>query len=564
MGILSFLKREKKSDIAEIEQTAPAYTTNTGVEVKLMNYAQKVFDSVFDGDKFPGSFGLTKDFTFVDYYTLRIRSVQLFKENPYARGIIRRLIRNEIAGGLNLDADPHVDYLGISEEQGTEWTEAVETLYALWASDPIQCDWKHEKQKWEIDEEARQTAIISGDVLQVQRFDRKTLMPIVEYIDGVHIQTPLGYQPRNGNKIVYGVEMDKQGRHVAYHVQTWTGTTFESRRIPVYGERSKRRIAKLIYGSDKLIDDVRGEPLLSAVFYMLKEMDRYRDAELRAAVVNAMLAYFITNENGGPGSRPVTGGAQKAGSVTVTEPQGERKTNFAINRPGVVFEEMNTGEKPESFDTKRPNVNFKAFEAATVDAIAWFVELPPEIARLMFQSNFSASRQANNEFNGYLQVRNKRNGVDFCQPIYENFVIIASIQNLITTPGLREAALANERNTIKAWTHAEWSGISRPSVDIKKDVDALAKGIEYRITDYDYACRRITGQSFKTVLKKIALQNKLLEQYGISSKADESNNGEPVPQPLPGGGQPAEQTEQIQNVISMIEDLSDDVEELKN
>jgi lambda family phage portal protein len=559
MGLLQNLFKRNKTE--EIQQTAPIHTTESGVEIKLMNYAQKVFDATFDGDKFPGSFGLTKDYTFVDYYTLRIRSTQLFKENLYARGMIKRLIRNEIAGGLNLDADPHIDYLGISEEQGTKWTEAIETLYALWAADPMQCDWKHEKQKWQIDEEARQTAIISGDVLQVQRFDQKTLLPIVEYIDGVHIQTPLGYEPRNGNKILYGVEMDKQGRHVAYHVQTWTGTTFESRRIPCYGEKSKRRIAKLIYGSDKLIDDVRGEPLLAAVFYMLKELDRYRDAELRAAVVNAMLAYFIKSENGGPGSRNVTGGAQKSGSITVNEPQGERKTNFAINRPGVVFEEMNAGEEPVSFDTKRPNANYKQFEQTVIDSIAWFLELPPEIARLLFQSNFSASRQANNEFNGYLQVQNKRNGANFCQPIYENFAIVVALQGTIPTPGLKEAARSGDRNTVKAWTHAEWSGISRPSVDLKKDVDALTKGIEYRVVDYDFTSRRLTGQSFKTILKKLALQNKMLEQYGISSKADETNNGEPIAQPTPAGQPPAIEPAAI---LSAIEELSDDLEDLKN
>ena len=37
-------------------------------------YVQDIFKSVFDGDKFPGSFGRTKDYEYVDYYELRKRS----------------------------------------------------------------------------------------------------------------------------------------------------------------------------------------------------------------------------------------------------------------------------------------------------------------------------------------------------------------------------------------------------------------------------------------------------------------------------------------------------------
>ena len=51
--------------------------------------------TAYDGEKFAGGFGITDIFT-TDYWTLRRRSAQLFKENLYAKGLIRRLITNEI------------------------------------------------------------------------------------------------------------------------------------------------------------------------------------------------------------------------------------------------------------------------------------------------------------------------------------------------------------------------------------------------------------------------------------------------------------------------------------
>jgi hypothetical protein len=46
-----------------------------------------------DGSKFAGGFGVT-ELLLADYWTLRQRSSQLFEQNLYARGLIRRLVTN--------------------------------------------------------------------------------------------------------------------------------------------------------------------------------------------------------------------------------------------------------------------------------------------------------------------------------------------------------------------------------------------------------------------------------------------------------------------------------------
>jgi hypothetical protein len=77
------------------------------IEEKLEVYAYDVLQdtliSIFDGDKFPGSFGPTRNYLWehgLDYYTLRQRSLQLYVENAYVNGIIRRMLRNEIFTGI--------------------------------------------------------------------------------------------------------------------------------------------------------------------------------------------------------------------------------------------------------------------------------------------------------------------------------------------------------------------------------------------------------------------------------------------------------------------------------
>ena len=494
-------------------------------------YVSDIVDTIFSGDPFPGGFGITKDFQFVDYYTLRKRSVQLFKENSYARGIIRRLLRNEINKGLNLEANPLSEVTGLSEDESLEWAEMSELDWKLWSDDPAQCDFKKRLTRGELEELARLTALTSGDCLVVLRINQKTGLPAVDLIDGSHVQTPLGKSPRKGNRIVHGVELDKNDRHVAYWVNIRKGTGFESKRIPVRGEKSGRLISWLVYGSELRLDEVRGEPLLSSILYMLKELDRYRNAEQRAATINGMLPLFIEKaEKGGPGSQPFGTGAVRKDAPTVTDTDGTtRSFNITNNMPGMVLDELNFGETPHSFNAQRPNVDYGKFEEIIINAICWTLELPPEIGRLLFTNSFSASRQANNEFNIYLAWRAWKFGTEFLQPIYKERLISAVLLGQLEAPGLIEAFRdPREWRIVAAWVNAEWTGISRPSVDLLKDIKAAKEGIALRITTYDQQTRKISGMNFRTVVQKLAREAKLLENAGLVSSADENNNGEPV------------------------------------
>jgi len=118
---------------------------NRGSEASAYNgagsssYTYDLVNSFFTGDKFPGGFGATKN-QFVDYWTLRLRSVQLFTENPYAKGIIKRLITNEINTGLTLEATPAGRLLGMNDDQINEWSENTEALFKIWSDNKNICD----------------------------------------------------------------------------------------------------------------------------------------------------------------------------------------------------------------------------------------------------------------------------------------------------------------------------------------------------------------------------------------------------------------------------------------
>lgn len=462
--------------------------------------------SYFDGDKFFGGFGTTQVYL-TDYWTLRARSNQLFNDNLYARGLIRRLITNEINTGLSLEALPS-EFLGMDDDERNDWSENTENRFQIYADNPALCDYKQKDTFGTLQATIRREALVGGDVLVILRVSRLNGLPQVEIVPGGLVQDPGPVKPRQGNKITHGVETDSRGRQVAFYVTQEDGT---SKRVPAFGERSGRQLAWLVYGTDKRIDELRGQPLLALILQSLKEIDRQRDAVQRKAVINSMLAMFIKKTEDKQGTRPVTGGAVRKDSTTVTDSDGGTR-NFSIARriPGMVMEELQQGEEPVAFGNAGIDLNFPGFEAAIINAIAWANEIPPEVLTLAFSSNYSASRGAVNEFKMYLDKSRTDRAAEFDKPVYHEWLLSEVLSGKISAPGLLEARRdPTKYDIVGAWIASDWSGAIKPSVDLKKEVSGY-KGMEEEgwITN-DRAARELSGTKFSKNIKRRKKENEM-------------------------------------------------------
>lgn len=468
--------------------------------------------SVDDGTKFHGGYGPT-DILIPDYWTLRARSAELFEKNLYARGIIRRLLTNEINTGLHLEATPEEAILGKEEDSLADWSENVENRFALWGKDPYLCDYSERLTFGALQQLARQEALVTGDVLVVMQQDQRTRLPRVRLINGAKVQTPLKV-PRDGNKILHGVELDQQGRHVAFWIRQDDGT---SKRLPAIGEKSGRRIAWLLYGTDKRIDDVRGKPLLSIILQSLKEIDRYRDAIQRKALILGLLAMFIAKGEGKPGTRPITGGAVRRETATTLDNNGQARTfKTSEHVPGFVIEELQQGEEPKAFQSNGTTEAFGEFEEAILAGIAFGLEIPPEILRLSFSSNYSASQAAINEFKTYLNRTRTGFGENFCEPIYNEWLVAEVIADRVTAPGLLEAWNDPQQwDRLGAWLSSDWSGNIKPAVDLSKLVAGYESLIALGACTRDRAARELTGTKYSKNVKKLARENKALFEANL-------------------------------------------------
>ncbi len=462
------------------------------------------------GEKFAGGLGPI-DVLFTDYWGLRARSAELYQRNLYARGLIRRLVSNQINTGLHLEATPEEKILGVEEDSLSEWSEDVENRFALWGSNAYLCDQDERRSFGALQEAAQTEALVAGDVLVVLRNDPRTRLPRVQLISGGAVQTPFSENP-GGARIEHGVELDAQGRHVAFHVLQRDGSF---KRLPAYGEKSGRRLAWLHYGTDNRLGDVRGMPLLGLVLQSLKEIDRYRDASLRKAVINSMLAMFIKKTADKPGTRPLAGGAvRKSLEKTTTNDGQARSFRAAEGIPGMVIDELQTGEEPVPYRTNDTVEAFGAFEQSIVQAIAWANEIPPEILTLAFGSNYAASQAAINEFKMYLNRVRTRFGETFCSPIYEEWLLAQTLMGRVQAPGFIESFRTFDQFDIYGgWISCDWSGAIKPAVDLSKLVRGYREMVEAGFITRDRATRELTGTKFSKNAKKLAREAKQVVEF---------------------------------------------------
>lgn len=526
MGFFSFLKKTSQNatasatPIATIEDkfieslqpepkmysvdTLPPFLSYAGQYGYANNEATQ-----WDGEKFFGGYGNTQ-VQAPDYWTLRARSAELFNSNLYARGLIRRLITNEINTGLAPEACPDEQILGLPEDSLNDWTELAENRFGIWAKNPQLCDYYGRDTFGELQRKARRTALVSGDVLVVLRFNQRTKLPSVQLIAGNKVQQPFENATiREGHDVLHGVERDAQGKDAAYWIRQDDGSF---KRLPAFGEKSGRRLAWLVYGTDKLMDERRGQPLLAIVLQSTKELDRYRDSAQRKAAINSLVAMFIKKTENKMSTMPISGGAKRRDTVETVDATGVPRT-FKINQinPGMVIEELQMGEEPVPMNSQGTDVDFGKFEEVIVAALAWCNEIPPEILTLAFSNNYSASQAAINEFKIYLNRIWSEFGEQFCGPIYVEHLISELLINKNSAPGLIDAWRDPMKYDIfGAWVAADWYGSIKPSTDMLKQVKGSALLIEHGLSTHAREARITTGTKFSKNVKRNKRENELL------------------------------------------------------
>lgn len=409
--------------------------------------------------------------TLPDLPLLRERSRDLVRNDALAGGAINTVVTNVVGGGLKLQPEIDREVLGLGQDAADAWQREVERLWRLWAESE-ECDLTRSQRFADLQDTAFRAVLESGDVFVPLRFQERAGSPFglkLQLIEADRVSNP-GYRAdgarlRNGRRVYGGVEVDRGGAPVAYWIlerhpgalmpgaRTW-------RRLRVFGRDSGRRNVLHLYR--RLRPELsRGVPYLASVIEPLKQLSRYSEAEVMAAVVGAMFTVFVKSESD-EGLAPFQPDAETGGKRT--------DDDYKLGNGAILS--LRQGEDIKVAEPGRPNQAFDPFVTAILRQIGVNLELPFEVLVKHFQSSYSAARAALLEAWRFFRARRAWLAARLCQPAYEALVTEAVARGLIEAPGFFDDPMLR-----RAWLGAEWIGPAQGQIDPFKEnkADELAE-----------------------------------------------------------------------------------------
>lgn len=446
--------------------------------------------------------------------TLRERSRDLAMNAPLAAAAINSTRTNCVGGGLVPAPKIDYDFLGISKEEAKELERLIKREWSLWADSTL-CDNNDQNNFYELQQIAFNDWLRNGEEFVLIKYAKKpdANMPYllrIKLVEADRVRSPLDYSgdystidqiTPSGNRIMNGVEIDPEGRVVAYHIASfypgeYTTANKEWTRIPRRGKRTGNPNILHVFNAERA-DQYRGVPFLAPVIEALKQLTRYTDAEIMAAVINAMFTIFITTENGE--------GVQGYGGddEDIIDDENEKEDEIVLGSGTI--NELRVGEKVQAVESTHPSGNFEQFVTAFCTHVGAALEISPEVMLKKFSNNFSASKGALNETWKSFKMRRKWFVDDFCKSIYELWFAEAVSKGRISAPGFFNNPLIRA-----AYLNAKWNGPAQGQLNPLQEVNASVMKIQNGFSTHEDECAAMNGSSYEDNVRALVTENELL------------------------------------------------------
>ncbi|MDC6127202.1 phage portal protein, partial [Burkholderia gladioli] len=232
---------------------------------------------------------------------MRARARDAIRNDPWAKTAIGRLVSNTIGAGIQAHPQHPID--AIRKEQKQLWEDSGEEIDADGLNDLAG-----------VQTLAARSFFSDGEVLVRRRMrsprDGLAVPMQIQLLEGDMLPMDKN-EIVAGGEIINGVEFDRDGRRVAYHLY--------QRHPGEYGRASFTNMQTVRVPADEIAHvfqalrpgQVRGVPELSTVLLRLRSLDNFDDAVLFRQEVSNLFAGFIVKPHSEPGlmGDPITGGA---------------------------------------------------------------------------------------------------------------------------------------------------------------------------------------------------------------------------------------------------------------
>lgn len=464
---------------------------------------------------------------------LRQRSRDAYMGIPVASAALKTLRTNVVAGGLMPSPQIDADFLHLTDEQAEALQAQILREFSLWADTPV-CDADRVDNFYKLQQLAFLSFLMNGDAIALLPMKEQKGQPyslrvrIIEADrvcspDGFDRLTPCEVKGYKVHSIVQGIETDEDGMVVAYWIcnrhplssLSMQAGVLEWTRVEAYGSSGRPNVLHVM--NRERAGQRRGVPILAPVLEALKQLGRYTDAEITAAVISAMFTVFVKSATVQDG-RPI---GEAIPPEALIDSQDQNSIELA---PGAVIS-LNPGEEVQFADPKHPNSGYDAFFNAMIKEIGAALEIPPEVILKQFTQNFSSARGSLNEFWRTCGMMRDWFADDFCQPIYEALFAEAVARGRIHAPGF-----FSDPAIRKAYTDCKWNGPSRTALNPSQEVEAAIKRVDAGFSTAEEETAQLTGGDYSRNIRKRVIEAKQKKEVDEINSPPTSGAGQTPPE----------------------------------
>jgi lambda family phage portal protein len=472
---------------------------------------------------------------------IRKRARDMDRNNGWLNGGLDTRTDAVIGAKIRLEARPDFEAMGRTPEWAEAWAVKAEAEFRIWANDArFLCDVERDFQfgglvRLAYLQFAREgeTAAIIYDLPRGGTYKTSVLVLDVDRIS--NRDNASDTDRRRG-----GVHLDQNGAAIAYDVRSrhpndvsTSAQSFVWTTIPREGRTGRPRFIHV--KNKRRPQQTRGVSQLAASLKRFKMLERYDNAELEAALWNAINAFVIqspfTGEEVTQAFAPIDDG--EGGATTYADQLIDfREKKKVTIGDGVQALHLFPGEKGEMLSAERPATNFAAFESAVLRSLAGQFKLSyQQLSQDWASINYSSARTLLNEtWRGLMADRHLFTQA-FCTPIYAAWLEEAVSLGRVKIPG----GAANFYRWRAALTMAEWIGPGRGSIDPQKEANAgdmnLAanrQSLQMQCAEQGVDHRDVALQRAREIAmhKRLGLPEPKPVQAGASDDPDEADRNE--------------------------------------
>ena len=421
---------------------------------------------------------------------LRARSRDLAQNNAYAKRFLQMVDQHVVGpSGFALQMTVPSGSFGGGIDQVA--SQIIEAEWSRWGQ-ARHCDVTGRRSFQKICGAAVKAAARDGEALI-----RLVKRPELEYgfalqiVDADRLDEKLTGD-LNGNRVVMGVELNRDGRPVAYHLRTRhpgdrLAGGFETDRV----ERVPAEDIVHLFTAEAA-EQTRGVPWMHAAMKRLRDLGNFEDSAVIAAHVGAAKMGFFTQADADPSA---LASAQESDGTLIDEVE-----------PGV-FQTLPAGYAFQAFNPDYPHANFDPFIKATLRGIAAgfgasYHVLSGDLTSVSFSSIRAGTLE---EREGWMMLQTWFADT-MLTPVFEAWLAQALLKGAVGP--LKPSSLDRYLRGV------HWQGRRWQWVDPVKDIEAASRAIALGVKTRRQVCAE-QGLDFDEVVEQLAVEQKRLADLGL-------------------------------------------------